>query len=163
MKRYPALLLCLLMLLALAACGAKQLKEPPQLTVRGETGSVTAMVGTYSWSWQGKGLLGTNGGVNACSDHPLSCQDSLPRLEEAGAEVTLTFAVPPEKIVEVRCWSDRCWNDGSTAMAEEPEWDGSCIRLMPGGYIYQVTATWNDVENAYSGNCDYAFYAVGAE
>jgi len=162
MKRYFALLCSLLMLLILAACAAKQLKEPPQLTVEGSGGSIMAWEGTHSWMWEGKGLLGTGGGVNACSDHPLSCQDSLPRLEEAGAEVTLTFAVPPEKIVEVRCWSDEYWGV-STAVSQKPELQGDTLTLLPGGYIYSVTAAWNDAENAYNGNCVYAFYAVGAE
>lgn len=107
--------------------------------------------------------MGTNGSVNSDVPHPLELEDTLPRLTEAAQMVTLEFAVPPAEIVEVCCWSKAYWGDYAAAVAEQPKWKGNCVKLLPGGYIYEVTAAWNDAENAYNGNCHYAFYAVGAE
>ena len=81
MKRLTSLLLCALMVLALAGCGAKSAPaEPPELTVTNAQGaSITARSGSYDWDYDAGGQ---RMGAIACGAHPLdeNCRDITPIL-----------------------------------------------------------------------------------
>ena len=121
MKRLISLLLCAVMALALAGCGAKKSipAEPPELTVTNAQGaSITAMGGSYDWDYDlGNGQ---RSGAIACGAHPLDeiCRDMTPILEMPVAvsasfhyTVTLDFGDCAPDSVILRCWNEQCWGD----------------------------------------------------
>lgn len=130
------------------------LKEPPALTaVCGDT-AAGALLGTYSWQWQAPS--GSWEGIASDSAHPLDCQEFLLPLETEEETAVLRFQAEPGSITDVRCWSDAHWSDPG-AETEPCAFDGSTLQLKPGGYIYEVTAQWDDSQGS-CGTAHYAFY-----
>lgn len=139
----------------LAADNAPRLlKEPPALTVICGDTAAGALLGTYSWQWQAPS--GSWEGVASDSAHPLDCQEFLLPLETEEETAVLRFQAEPGSIMDVRCWSDAHWSDPD-AEAEPCAFDGSTLQLKPGGYIYEVTAQWDDSQGS-GGTAHYAFY-----
>lgn len=148
------------------------LEEPPELTVTGWDGSLTAVTGTYSWSHDiGGGVM-----MEICSDsaHPLQMQGMLTPLITEGKTVELHFGilteehdeatyveVPPQMISYVRAWPDDAWGNVN-AQAQEPVVNGSTMELLQGGYIYEVRAKWTG-EDGEGGAVYYAFYVFCAD
>ena len=176
MKRLTSLLLCAVMALALAGCGAKSAPtEPPELTVTNAQGaSITAHSGSYDWDYTLKS--GERTGVIADGAHPLDeiCRDMTPILEMPIAvsasflyTVTLSFGdCAPDSII-LRCWNEQCWGD-TQAKAEklsvQRQDDGTyTAELRPSVGIFQVDAQW-DTED-YCGRAFYSFCtkAAGSE
>ena len=176
MKRLTSLLLCAVMALALAGCGAKSAPtEPPELTVTNAQGaSITAHSGSYDWDYTLKS--GERTGVIADGAHPLDeiCRDMTPILEMPIAvsasflyTVTLSFGdCAPDSII-LRCWNEQCWGD-TQAKAEklsvQRQDDGTyTAELLPSVGIFQVDAQW-DTED-YCGRAFYSFCtkAAGSE
>lgn len=168
MKRLISLLLCAVMALALAGCGAKSAPtEPPELTVTNAQGaSITAHSGSYDWDYILKS--GERTGVIADGAHPLDeiCRDMTPILEMPIAvsasfhyTVTLSFGDCAPDSVILRCWSEQCWGD-TQAKAEklsvQRQDDGTYTAvLIPSAGIFQVDAQW-DTED-YCGRAFYSF------
>ena len=168
MKRLISLLLCAVMALALAGCGAKSAPtEPPELTVTNAQGaSITAHSGSYDWDYTLKS--GERTGVIADGAHPLDeiCRDMTPILEMPIAvsasfhyTVTLSFGDCAPDSVILRCWSEQCWGD-TQAKAEklsvQRQDDGTYTAvLIPSAGIFQVDAQW-DTED-YCGRAFYSF------
>ena len=130
------------------------LTEPPALTVICGDTAAGALLGTYSWQWQSSG--GPWEGTASDSAHPLDCRELLLPLETGEETAALRFQAEPDSIVDVRCWSDAHWSDPD-AEAEPCAFDGSTLQLKPGGYIYEVTAQWDDSQGS-GGTAHYAFY-----
>ena len=176
MKRLTSLLLCAVMALALAGCGAKSAPaEPPELTVTNAQGaSITAHSGSYDWDYTLKS--GERTGVIACGAHPLDeiCRDMTPILEMPIAvsasflyTVTLSFGDCAPDSVVLRYWNEQCWGN-TQAKAEklsvQRQDDGSyTAELLPSVGIFQVDAQW-DTED-YCGRAFYSFCtkAAGSE
>lgn len=152
MKRLTSLLLCALMVLALAGCGAKSAPaEPPELTVTNAQGaSITARSGSYDWDYDAGGQ---RMGAIACGAHPLdeNCRDITPILEMPIAvsasfhyTVTLSFGDCAPDSVILRCWNEQCWGD-TQAKAEklsvQRQDDGTyTAELLPSVGIFEVDA-----------------------
>ena len=167
MKRLTSLLLCALMVLALAGCGAKSAPaEPPELTVTNAQGaSITARSGSYDWDYDAGGQ---RMGAIACGAHPLdeNCRDITPILEMPIAvsasfhyTVTLSFGDCAPDSVILRCWNEQCWGD-TQAKAEklsvQRQDDGTyTAELLPSVGIFEVDAQW-DAED-YCGRAFYSF------
>ncbi len=168
MKRLISLLLCAVMALALAGCGAKPAPtEPPELTVTNAQGaSITAHSGSYDWDYDlGNGQ---RSGAIACGAHPLDeiCRDMTPILEMPVAvsasfhyTVTLDFGDCAPDSVILRCWSEQCWGD-TQAKAEklsvQRQDDGAyAVELIPSIGVFAVDASW-DAED-YKGTATYTF------
>jgi hypothetical protein len=90
--------------------------------------------------------------------HPLDCQDSLLPIGTENLYAELSFAVEPDS-VSIRCWHDSQWGNYD-AQAESVAHYGNVFELMPGGYIYEVTATWADDGGTFHGTAHYAFYVT---
>ena len=176
MKRLTSLLLCAVMALALAGCGAKSAPtEPPELTVTNAQGaSITAHSGSYDWDYTLKS--GERMGVIADGAHPLDeiCRDMTPILEMPIAvsasflyTVTLSFGDCAPDSVVLRYWNEQCWGN-TQAKAEklsvQRQDDGTyTAELLPSVGIFQVDAQW-DTED-YCGRAFYSFCtkAAGSE
>ncbi len=136
-----------------------RLEKPPLLTVISDEDAHDALLGTYSW-WYENGD-GTSADIEVDHAHPLDCEAWLPPLETTSPTAVLHFAEEPDRIVSIRCWSDDNWSD-STAESEDITVMGNEIELKIGGYIYEVTAKWNN-ENGYGGTAYYSFYVKLSE
>lgn len=135
---------------------AETCRTPPVLTLMHDHGSNEALLGTYSWNY-GKGD-GTWAGIEADAMHPLDCQDSLLPIGTENLYAELSFAVEPDSFT-IRCWHDSQWGNYD-AQAEAIAHHGNVFELLPGGYVYEVTATWNDDGEAFYGTAHYAFYVT---
>ena len=175
MKRLISLLLCAVMALALAGCGAKKSipAEPPELTVANAQGaSITAMGGSYDWDYDlGNGQ---RSGAIACGAHPLDemYRDSTPALEMPIAlsassyyTVTLDFGDCAPDSVILRCWSEQCWGDTEAKpeklFAERQDNGAYTVELIPSIGVFAVDASW-DAED-YKGTATYTFCTKAAE
>ena len=151
MKKLLALLLAVACLLGLTACGEK-LEEPPQLRLTWNGGETVALRGGHDWSVQNG--LGAASSTIACGAHPLQCKDLLGGAPDVPAGVvSLNFAVKPDRISSVRCWSDQYWGGDPDTPSEEPALDGFELYLKEGSWVYALTACWEG-----HGNCEYIFY-----
>lgn len=129
--------------------------KPPALEVVSGNTAHSAILGTYTWSWESSSVI-------ACSFHPLECRKNLqPGLETAEMTAALRFQVEPDEIVSVCRWSDANWGD-FYAGEEAVEVDGYEFALKPGGYIYDVQARWG-VGADFGGIVDYYFYIIATE
>lgn len=143
--------------------GISALTEPPSLMVVCGDESIEAIGGNYSWNVDNGD--GTASSVIACGAHPLDGRDYTPVLEvEGDGSVLLQFGPQPTSIT-VQCWSEEYWGDTSAAsqevpveaLAEDPE--ALVISLMEGGYIYEVSATWDGADGS-GGTASYVFCGI---
>ena len=162
MKKLLAAILALVCLLGLTACGKEEiLEKPPELRIVSGEGTVTASEGTSSWMYSnGFGMTG----VESCYDHPLGYKDDVETLTTDDSAVELDFAVEPDSVSAVECWSDEHW--GNTDAESETIGlhvvnDTLTVPLKPGGWVYVVKADWERTD--YNGNCRYVFHVVCTE
>lgn len=136
--------------------------EPPSLRVKCAGGAADLRSGSYEWRVEGGD--GLTRSTAACGAHPLDFQEE-PALTTSDHRVTLGFGVSPDSVTAV-CWPDSALKDssapaesaqvyryrkaGDTSQNETP-WT---ITLNPGGWIYEITAQWEQ------GSAHYAIYIV---
>ena len=144
MKRFVCMLLTVLCIVGLTDCSGFGMKSPPKLVVKCSDGSVSAILGTYSWQYM-------NTGVTADAIHPLD-NNNYKILETTDTAAVLEFEKDPDSILNVICWSDT-FLSSSDAESEKVDFQNNTIQLKPGGYIYQVAAEWDTNGTAY-----YSFY-----
>lgn len=166
MKKLLSLLLPLVLVLSLTACGEKSADEaarqtPPTLTVTSANAcSVTLKSSSYDWTYP-QGLQSMT--VIACGAHPLdeTSRDITPVLEMPFAvsaayfyTVTLDFGDNSADSVSLRCWPSDAWGstgvpsetvtaqrqDNGTFRAELPQSDG----------IFAVDALWDASSATYT-------------
>lgn len=130
------------------------LDSPPWLAVVSEDTSVGAVTGTYSW--ENPQADGTIRSVEADSPHPLDCRDLLCPLDTTENTARLDFGHDPDAILSVRRWSDALWGQTGAEPEDVPA-DGLTISLAPGGWVYEVTARWDD-QGYGGGTASYCFY-----
>ena len=145
----------------LSACGAQpeapepmEFPEvPPELTVTAGEASCTALRGGWSWNYQLED--GSYSGAIADSVHPLEAREITPVLEIPEPEAALTFALEPDAVA-ARCWPEEAWGDAN-APGEDVSLDGDTLPLRPGGWLYQVSASWDRMPG-FAGDCQYSFF-----
>ena len=137
-------------------------EAPPDLHVICGGESITAWRGTYSWHV----LLddGMGRGKHADSIHPLSALDRVPVIAaEDGMAVTLSLIVPsiadlPVTSLEVRRYRiDAEDHDDYEAVTVEED----TFVLTAEDALYEVIASWDVSDGAYSGDARYAFRTEG--
>ena len=153
-----------------------KLTEPPELLVACGEKQITALKGTYSWTYQNKD--GTSTGIEADGMHPLECQEYMETLPIGYSTISsrdsflasFQFEVAPDEMI-IQYWSADEWNhpeaksEELSVQAIEVDFaDGRNTtdyqaRLLEGNYIYQVIAKWNGREE-YGGTAYYSFYTV---
>lgn len=132
------------------------LEAPPELWIVHSGKEMTAK-GAYTWNYQledGKWAC-----TNADASHPLLMKDRLNVISPGDPNVILEFGDWPDDYT-VRCWPDTA-DDTDAASQAVMNWNNN-IELKMGGYIYEVTATWNDDGDGYYGTVTYVFYAAPA-
>lgn len=146
------------------------LKEPPQLTILYADEGITALRGTYSWTYQDEDK--TFMGIESDSLHPLQSKEYMPSLHLTRSTLShiepfsdyLQFETVPNQLT-VCCWSVEQWDhiDAESEAVAVSKYDGEAdqpvfqIPLKEGSFIYEVVATWENAE-AYGGTAHYSFY-----
>lgn len=132
-----------------------EFSEPPRLTIGSLADAVT---GGYSWSY----AVGNGSWCHVIADstHPLQMKEHLQVISPGNATVDLNFEDWPESYT-VRCWPDSEFGNPDAKSEAVMTWNYS-IQLKNGGYIYEVTAVWEEDDSAHNGTVTYVFYAAPA-
>jgi len=131
-------------------------QKPPELALPFSQGVTIANQGTYCWNYDS----GNGKWAAVCCDciHPLQSENFLQAQITDVPRIKLSFAVTPDT-VSVRCWPDTALGN-TNAKSKRCDVADFMLTLTPGGYIYEVTAQWEQAgENSY-GEASYVFYAV---
>lgn len=139
------------------------LYQPPEARLHHSNGTDTIVTGGYSWvTTDEDGLMNA---TVADAAHPLDCRDLLEPIYVSGDTAALelidgtyfvTESCRPDSVT-VRCWPDTQWGN-TDAESETVSCDYPVFAVKPGGYIYEITAVWNDSANTHSGTvCYYAY------
>ena len=81
----------------------------------------------------------------------------MERIRVTGEKGNLEFLQRPNKI-SIRCWPDTAWEKADIP-AEAVAVSAMEFEFKTGGWIYEVTATWQKTGNADYGEAHYYFYA----
>ncbi len=119
-------------------------KEPPELQVTWPDGEVEIGYASASWEQRGNTFI-------ACGLHPQDEVGSREKYEICDEWVNLYFDVLPDEFT-VRCWP---YGENMDAQPVVAVMDGMCLQLLPGSYVYEVSAKWNG-----GGEASYQIYMV---
>ncbi len=139
---------------ASASSSGAAAKMPPTLTLSAGDAVLALTSGNYQWQVELED--GSVQEVIACGAAPTDDPDSLPRLETGQTAAALTFSAAPESL-SVRCWrtADAQLDDAQEETTlEETILEDDTLTLLPGDYIYEITAAWP------SGSASFAFRIV---
>lgn len=134
-------------------------KEPPAAKLLHGNGSSPLLTAGRNWMYPNGD--GTMAAVIVDHAHPLFCKDSLDPIYVTGDYVKLTFEDDPDSI-SIQCWPDSAWNS-NTAESESVSSYGTAFDLKQGGYVYEITAKWNESEIEHFGSVSYYAYIVAGE
>ncbi len=132
--------------------------EPPSLWIHGGSELEEATLSTYTWSHKQTDEMWSS--VCADSSHPLALQHFLKKIPVSvdSNRIKLEFQEAPDSFI-IRSWSDAYW-DTFDAPETPVKNEDILIELNSGGYIYEVTAVWEDDGRDYFGTVHYCFYVV---
>ena len=130
--------------------------EPPKAELLHGNGSAPLRAAGFSWMYPNGD--GTMAAVMTDHAHPLDCQNILDPIYVSGEYIKLDFEDAPDSI-EVVCWPDTAWND-SSAISEPVSCYDNAFTLNKGGYIYEITARWDESETEHFGSVSYYAYIV---
>lgn len=134
-------------------------KEPPAAKLLHGNGSTPLVTAGRNWMYPNED--GTMAAVIVDHAHPLFCKDSLDPIYVTGDYVKLAFEDDPDSI-SIQCWPDTAWNSNS-AESENVNSYGTAFDLKQGGYIYEITAQWDENEIEHYGSVSYYAYIVVGE
>ena len=133
--------------------------KPPVLTLKLGTALKEYSAASCSWFYYQPAMDAAPEKQTLIIDgkHPLLCMDTLKRMDTTVPEAILEFEVMPDDIT-VRCWPDSMFGNPN---AQADSWQGNRFNLKPainGGYVYEITCTWNDKGGYYHGTATYYLY-----
>lgn len=154
MKKWILLTLCLLLLCGCSRKEALVADKPYPLEVEYGDSGVTAMTGSYRWSYTPKG--GDTVEEIACGADPLELLSDIPFVNQSKAKtMKLLFPVEPDSL-QIQC---RTNGDGySQAAAVDLSGKGLPVPSGEVSCLYEITAVWNQTkQTAVWGECTYYF------
>lgn len=134
------------------------LKAPPDLTV--QCGGEKIKTSSPGFTWVNTMPTGERAQLIACGPHPSQMKENLTALETTEETATLVFEYAPKEKY-VYAWPDDCTPECDCASIPVPV-KGGVIELLPGGHLYEVTASWGDGETA-GGTGTHVFYVIRSE
>jgi len=134
-------------------------KEPPAAKLLHGNGSTPLLTAGRNWMYPNGD--GTMAAVIVDHAHPLFCKDSLDPIYVTGDYVKLAFEDDPDSI-SIQCWPDTAWNS-NTAESESVNSYDTAFDLKQGGYVYEITAKWNESEIEHFGSVSYYAYIIAGE
>lgn len=133
----------------------------PELRVSADEEIIIPQSLEHVWRWKDCNhvLKATN---NPFFINGLENEEAVPTLKTTQSKLIIDFDKNPDNILEVVCWSDKAW-EGEEVETEFVNFNSREIELKKGGYIYKITAEWNDKSDANGyGQISYCFH-VNAE
>ena len=128
---------------------------PSVLTVSVGNESISAWMGTYSWTTANKD--GTESTTHADSMHPLACLDTMNGFKLSGkSSVKLIFDEKPTSITVKRYKADETNYDSFVEISVI----GNSFEMEEGEYLYEIIVTWDQWMKSYSGTVHYAFHTT---
>lgn len=132
-------------------------RQPPALTLKLGTEIRDYAASSGSWFYYEPVANPVMQALIIDGVHPLLCAETLKRVDTTVSEAILEFEDMPDDI-SVRCWPDSMFGNPD---AEAESWNGNRFTLKPaidGGYVYEITCTWNDNGGYYHGTATYYLY-----
>lgn len=159
-----------------------EFKEPPVGTIRTPEGDADLRLGGYDWIYSlGNGLdnatIADQAGrlipkevltpVTISSQFaetvyaPVPGTDTYAPTNSLGYLVKLAWEVEPTTVTYA-CWPESVWVKENVEEESVVSQDGA-FYAKPGGYVYEVVATWDDTGKGYHGSANYYVYIVGGD
>lgn len=157
------------------------LKKPPKGSVFTPEGEADLHTGGYSWFCQmGNGIEQATIADQAA--RPLSKESLRPvtvgsqyaetvyapvpgsgtygPTNSQGYLLKLNWEVCPASVTYT-CWPDDVWQKGGMPEENVVSYQDFAFYAKPGGYIYEIVATWDDTGAGYHGTANYYIYIIG--
>ena len=159
-----------------------EFKEPPVGTIRTPEGDADLLLGGYDWIYSlGNGLdnatIADQAGrpipkevltpVTISSQFaetvyaPVPGTDTYAPTNSLGYLVKLAWEVEPTTVTYA-CWPESVWVKENVEEESVVSQDGA-FYAKPGGYVYEIVATWDDTGKGYHGSANYYVYIVGGD
>lgn len=91
---------------------------------------------------------------------PVPGSDTLAPTNSLGYLMKLDWEAEPSSVA-FTCWPEAIWKNSSVRREEVVAQKEFSFYAKPGGYIYEIAATWDDVGIGYYGSANYYVYIVG--
>ena len=91
---------------------------------------------------------------------PIPGKDGCAPTNTLGYLLKLHWAAAPSSL-SFTCWPDDVWQTGSTPEEAVVSLQDLAFYAKPGGYIYEITASWEDTGLGYYGEVNYYVYIIG--
>ena len=92
---------------------------------------------------------------------PVPVSDAYEPTNSLGYLVKLTWETEPSSIT-YSCWPETVWQKENVPEETVVSQDGA-FYAKPGGYVYEIVATWDDTGKGYHGRANYYVYIVGGD
>ncbi len=92
---------------------------------------------------------------------PVPRSDAYAPTNSLGYLVKLTWETEPSSIT-YSCWPETVWQKENVPEETVVSQDGA-FYAKPGGYVYEIVATWDDTGLGYHGTANYYVYIVGGD
>ena len=129
-------------------------QSPPRMTVTDGGASCQVYAAGYSWACPQDN--GTVSHTIADAMPPLYCRDTMKKINVTETKGKLAFLQDPDEVT-IQCWPETAW-ERDDVPAESVTVSGMEFEWKTGGWIYEVTATWQAAEDSASGEAHYYFY-----
>ena len=90
---------------------------------------------------------------------PVTGSDAYEPTNSLGYLVKLTWETEPSSVTYA-CWPEAVWEKSNVPEEKVVSQDGA-FYAKPGGYVYEIVATWDDTGLGYHGTANYYVYIVG--
>ena len=159
-----------------------EFKKPPEGKVITPDGEGTLRLGGYDWIYSlGNGLenatIADQAGrpipkevlmpVIVSSQYaetvyaPVPGSDAYEPTNSLGYLVKLAWETEPSSVTYT-CWPETVWEKSNVPEEKVVSQDGA-FYAKPGGYVYEIVATWDDTGLGYHGTANYYVYIVGGD
>ena len=158
-------------------------KEPPALTLHTPDGELVIKAAGYNWTYENSdgtavSTIADQAGrpieqrfleqVVIDSKYAESIYAYVPKtgsyepINSAGVLVKLNWQAAPTS-VDFTCWDDAVWSTENVQEQQVFDWEDGAFYGYLGGYVYEITATWEDTGAGWYGSANYYVYiAVNA-
>ena len=155
-------------------------KQPPEGFLRTPEGDITLRAVGYNWTYENPdGTALATITDQLARPLPKEFLDSVTIADEfaetvyayvspgkyeptnsLGYFVKLAWETQPTSVV-FTCWPDSVWVDADIREETVVSHEGAAFYAKHGGYIYEITATWEDTGVGYYGTANYYVYILG--
>ena len=130
-------------------------KQPPQLLIDGVKKTEYASARSASWTYNDQALITSAPNI---LDPTVDIKNDIPWLRLDSSTLPLQFTVEPDEITVLRWRVEDFGKRDAYEKSEKVIFFDNYVLSRRGTYIYEITATWNNVSGS-SGSATYAFVA----